>query len=64
MMLTMGSIFMYSVFTFFVILRFFLQQTEFFEQVAGVRVIFFLFMFIYVLMILHMGSTVSRQVNI
>lgn len=64
MMITMGWVFMSSVFTFFVVFQCFMQTSEIFAMVTGIRTAFFLFMFLNVLMLLNMGSTVSRQVYI
>lgn len=62
-MLTMGSIFFFSVFTFFIFFRFVINSNEFVEHIVKIRVTIFLFFIVYMLVILNMGSVVPRQVS-
>lgn len=61
-MLALGWMFFYSVFTFFVVLRLVMQPDAIIQTVVAIRLGFLLIVILYVIMILHRGSTVSRQV--
>lgn len=62
-MFTIGATFVFSVFTFYTIYGYFLQQNEFFQQLSRIHLDYQIFYAIYTYMVIYAGSIIAREVD-